>query len=130
MTVVCVFNAFFLDVDNFNLDTNAETNNCRFMKNGVLEDVFKQAFSSELEWMDAVHSADTDCVSWGAFHASRSQQKDHTPGISSLLPLFHESSKSPAMMKHAMDLVMQAVKFLNPGQIPVITADQPLFAIA
>ncbi|KAK0050008.1 hypothetical protein Bpfe_020559 [Biomphalaria pfeifferi] len=42
----------------------------------------------------------------------------------------HESSKSPAMMKHAMDLVMQAVKFLNPGQIPVITADQPLFAIA
>ncbi|KAK0058618.1 hypothetical protein Bpfe_011923 [Biomphalaria pfeifferi] len=34
------------------------------------------------------------------------------------------------MMKHAMDLVMQAVKFLNPGQIPVITADQPLFAIA
>ncbi|KAK0061125.1 hypothetical protein Bpfe_009286 [Biomphalaria pfeifferi] len=47
-----------------------------------------------------------------------------------LLPLFHQSSKSPAMRKHAMDLVMQAVKFLNPGQIPVITADQPLFAIA
>ncbi|KAK0062567.1 hypothetical protein Bpfe_008238 [Biomphalaria pfeifferi] len=34
------------------------------------------------------------------------------------------------MMKHAMDLVMQAVKFLNPGQIPVSTTDQPLFAIA
>ncbi|KAK0055322.1 hypothetical protein Bpfe_015336 [Biomphalaria pfeifferi] len=110
---------------------NLSTDNCRFTENGVLGDVLKQAISSELDWMEAVPSADTDCVSWGggAFHASKSQQND-LPHQEYLLPLFHQSSKSPAMRKHAMDLVMQAVKFLNPGQIPVITADQPLFAIA
>lgn len=34
------------------------------------------------------------------------------------------------MIKHAMDLVRNAVNFLNPGQNPVVTLDQPLFAIA
>ena len=36
----------------------------------------------------------------------------------------------PAMMKHGMDVLQQAINFLNPNQIPVITLDQPLFALA
>lgn len=34
------------------------------------------------------------------------------------------------MVKHGMYMVKKATQFLNPGQIPVTTFDQPLFAIA
>ena len=47
-----------------------------------------------------------------------------------ILPLFSESSNSPAMIKHAMSVINAAVKHLNPGQIPIIILDQPLYAIA
>ena len=33
------------------------------------------------------------------------------------------------MIKHGMDVVRQATTFLNPGQVPIITVDQPLFAL-
>ncbi|KAK3853780.1 hypothetical protein Pcinc_039693 [Petrolisthes cinctipes] len=48
----------------------------------------------------------------------------------SFLPLFYEQSATPAIIKHGMDVLRQAVEFLNPGQIPVTTFDQPLFALA
>ena len=34
------------------------------------------------------------------------------------------------MIKHSMDIVKTSVQYLNPGQIPVLAADQPLFALA
>ncbi|XP_048577134.1 uncharacterized protein LOC5514185 [Nematostella vectensis] len=34
------------------------------------------------------------------------------------------------MVKHGMDVLKHAITFLNPDQIPVITVDQPLFALA
>lgn len=34
------------------------------------------------------------------------------------------------MIKHRMDVLKQAITFLNPPQIPVIALDQPLFALA
>ena len=50
--------------------------------------------------------------------------------ISALLPLFKDNAHSVAMIKHSMTMVQAAVQHLNPGQVPVITADQPLFALA
>ena len=47
-----------------------------------------------------------------------------------MLPLFKEQAHSPAMIRHSMIVVRDAVQFLNPGQIPVVTFDQPLYAIA
>ena len=47
-----------------------------------------------------------------------------------MLPFFYEKSATPAMIKHGMDEVKQATNLLNPGQSPVITFDQPLFALA
>lgn len=46
------------------------------------------------------------------------------------MPLFQEEAHSAATIRHAMDVVSQAVRFLNPGQVPVLACDQPLFAIA
>ena len=37
---------------------------------------------------------------------------------------------SVAMIKHSMTIVQAAVRHLNSGQVPVLTADQPLFALA
>ena len=34
------------------------------------------------------------------------------------------------MIRHSMDVVKKAVESLNPGQIPVVTVDQPLYTIA
>ena len=47
-----------------------------------------------------------------------------------LLPLFHDQAHSVAMIRHGMDVVKVAVRKLNTRQVPVITFDQPLFAIA
>ncbi len=52
------------------------------------------------------------------------------PALRALLPLFYEKSATLAMVKHGMDVQKQAVEYLNPGQIPVTTFDQPLFALA
>ena len=50
--------------------------------------------------------------------------------LNAMLPLFKEQAHSPAMIRHSMIVVRDAVKFLNPGQFPVVTFDQPLYAIA
>ena len=47
-----------------------------------------------------------------------------------LLPLFSENANSVAMIKHAMTITKEATEHLNPGQIPVITMDQPLLSLA
>ena len=45
-----------------------------------------------------------------------------------MLPLFYEKSDTPAMIKHGMDVHRRPTEYLNPGQIPVITFDQPVHA--
>jgi len=70
-------------------------------------------------------------LSWAAYHA-QNQPRDESDkrAISSLLPLFYDEAKSVAMIRHSMDVVRDAVKVLNPEQVPVIAFDQPLYAIA
>jgi hypothetical protein len=67
-------------------------------------------------------------VSWSAFHASK-HQTELPQSISTLLPLFHEQAKSVAMLQHSMRVLKDATEFLNPGQVPVIAFDQPLYAL-
>ncbi|KAK6169757.1 hypothetical protein SNE40_020746 [Patella caerulea] len=67
---------------------------------------------------------------WAAYHAQNQSSKDIMVTSSALLPLFQESAHSVAMIKHSMDVIQDAVHHLNAGQIPIITVDQPLFALA
>ena len=71
-----------------------------------------------------------DAIAWAAYHASQKTPTHGLPALCAMLPLFYEKSATPAMIKHGMDVVKQATNLLNPGQIPVITFDQPLFALA
>lgn len=71
-----------------------------------------------------------DFIAWAAYHSSMQPPVEDLPANCALLPLFHEKSATPAMIKHGMDVVRQTVEYLNPGQVPVTTFDQPLFALA
>ena len=49
--------------------------------------------------------------------------------ITALLPLLREQAHSVATVSHVMDKVKETLTYLNPDQIPVITADQPIYAV-
>lgn len=65
-----------------------------------------------------------------AYHANIQQAVIPPPAINALLPLFLDNAHSVAMIRHSMDIVRAAVQHLNPGQVPVLAADQPLYALA
>lgn len=46
-----------------------------------------------------------------------------------VFPVFYEKASSIAMQKHAMLIVKKATEFVNPGQIPIIEGDCPLYAL-
>ena len=69
-------------------------------------------------------------LSWAGFHASRQLPSTHTPAIISLLPMFLENAHFVAMIMHSMNVIKSAVQHIEPGETPVITLDQPLFAAA
>jgi len=72
-----------------------------------------------------------DAISWSAFHASSLESSTEVhPALTQLLPLFYEKAATAAMIKHGMTVLYSATEFLNPGQIPVMTFDAPLFALA
>ena len=67
---------------------------------------------------------------WAAYHASKQPSTEDPPAVCSLLPLFYEKAATPAMIKHGMDVQRLAIEHINPGQIPITTFDQSLFALA
>ena len=52
-----------------------------------------------------------------------------TPNLIELLPLLQDSINSPAMVKHCMTVIKDLISSLNSNQDPVITADQPVYAL-
>ena len=63
-------------------------------------------------------------------HASQRRGKPFEVSISSLLPLLRDQAHSVATVKHVMDKIREIVAFLNPSQVPIIAADQPIYAVA
>lgn len=100
-------------------------------------DDLSYGYKKEKQWLDNVHALLTkekletnDNLSWAAYHASNVSQIRYEPAVTSLLPLFQESAHSAPMIFHGMNIIRSAVQLVNPGQIPVIAMDQPLFALA
>ena len=95
-----------------------------------------QGMGEEKSWLKCTEDAlsrkvieSKDMISWSAFHASRLDVPVRKPDISSMLPLFYENAHSTEMVKHGMEVLKKATFHLNPDQVPVITMDQPLFAL-
>ena len=83
----------------------------------------------EFAWLEEDVS-DSVSITWSAHHAARKRSKPFEVSISALMPLLRDQAHSVATMKHAMKKICDTVAFLNPGQIPVIAAGQPLYALA
>jgi hypothetical protein len=89
---------------------------------------------TECEWLVKVNASlqgtkELQWISWAAYNASIEKHWSAPPSEVALLPLFYESAHSAAMIGHAIDVVTDSVQHVNPGQVPVLAADQPLFAI-
>ena len=91
---------------------------------------------AERKWMedamamlerDVLHKNDN--LAWSAYHASNSSAID-TKAVVATLPLFFEKADSAAMVKHSMILLQKVTDYINPGQVPVLACDQPIFAQA
>ena len=68
-------------------------------------------------------------VSWAAYHANVPVQHSRPSTTIALMPLFREVSHSFATIIHCTKTNQEATQLLNPGQKPVLTMDQPLYAI-
>ena len=90
--------------------------------------------TQEFVWLEKVNFTDevdnTVKVTWSAHHASQKRANLFKVAISSLLPLLRDGAHSVATIKHVMDIILDIVTYLNPSQIPVVAADQPLYALA
>lgn len=71
----------------------------------------------------------TEFVSWAAHHASQMNSQAMPETRIALMPLLRKASHAVAMIKHVMRTNSAATQLLNPGQIPVLTMDQSLYAI-
>ena len=72
---------------------------------------------------------DAVSITWVSHHAMQKRSQPFEVSITSLLPLLRDQAHSVATLKHAMKKIRDTVAFLNPGQTPVIAADQPLYAL-
>ena len=97
-------------------------------KTGIPEDRDK-----ENEWLQKVMEKaekckidDGDLVSWAANHAGSTSSGKLRTQVA-LMPMFRDPSHSFAMIPHCLMTNKLATEFLNPGQIPVKTMDQPFY---
>ena len=67
---------------------------------------------------------------WSIFHAKKYISPKVVPDISTKLPIWRDNSKSPATIKHILDVLGPAIDYLNLEQLMVVGFDQPLYAIA
>ena len=71
-----------------------------------------------------------DRLSWATYHACHQPDPTDPAALNTLLPLFNDKAATFAIVKHRMGIVQRITAHLNPGQMSVISLDQPLFALA
>ena len=89
--------------------------------------------ADDKQWLRTVITKMNDekpsSTSWAQLNANMERGKI-TKSISSMFPIFKDNSHSVPSMFHAMDLILTATTFVNPGQVQIIALYHPLFAIA
>ncbi len=90
----------------------------------------------EQAWLDHIYAVSIENegvlqekpVTYSGYFSHLQSPDDVRPCASiGLLPLFYEKASTMAMQKHAMTITMKATQFLNPGQVPVIVGDCPIY---
>src|SRR3989442_1692630 len=83
---------------------------------------------SMIDNLDLLDQNNLSHSGWAAFHANRSASV--TKSNSVLLHLLKDSINSPSMVRHCFDIIKRTLATINPNQPPVMTCDQPVYAIA
>ena len=73
--------------------------------------------------------AETDMISWAGYFSENDLSPLVEPSLTGILPLFEEKSASLPMLKHGLKVITSTVQKLNLNQIPIVAADQPLYAL-
>ncbi|XP_065669903.1 uncharacterized protein LOC124808522 [Hydra vulgaris] len=95
------------------------------------------AFSDSREWFTAVvkvlqnksEGEGTTHISWTAFNSKTIIDEQKTKNTSILLPIINESINSTSMVRQTFNIVIKVLAKINPTQVPIITADQPVYAL-
>ncbi len=94
------------------------------------QEVYKQGVTEEYEWLKKSNNEETSTwIPWAPFHAAKQRSEVRRTDISVMWPIIDEPVHTLDMQYHCMTLISKAISHLNPGQIAVDTADQPIFAL-
>ena len=97
-------------------------------------DLLRPQLAVEYEWLEKVLvTEEVDGavnLTWSTHHASQKRSPEFEVSITSLLPLLRDQTHSVATVKHIMQKMCDIIAHLNPGQVPVVTSDQPISALA
>ena len=84
------------------------------------------------KWLDKTvnmnFAENEDRINFASFFSARTQ-KEMPRTSSTLMPLLDDSINSSDIVRHRINLISKLINHLNPGQVAIITADQPVFAI-
>ena len=92
---------------------------------------------AEEAWLKHLHNVITEKdeklqempVTYSGFFSHGQCTEDVRPRATvGVFPIFYEKASTMAMQKHSMVVVKKAIEFVNPGQVPVIEGDCPLYA--
>lgn len=79
------------------------------------------------QWL--LDKPESEILPWPVYNSRAERFRFTCITRTAVLPLFSEHAHDVSMMAHAMDCVTNAINHINPGQTPVITGDQPLYAL-
>ena len=92
--------------------------------------VHQQGVKVEYESLESAYDGKTFYwVPWAKHHAGKYRSVVRLPDISAILPPIHERVHTLDMQYHCMNIISNKINTLNPGQIPVDTVDQLIFAL-
>ena len=102
----------------------------------ISKNIIVNPVHDSLEWLKFVNEtnstntkASEKSCNWAVRYQENIVQELQIPCFSVILPLINESINFPAMIKHCMTVKQKVVYKVNPGQIPIITADEPVYAL-
>ena len=92
--------------------------------------IHKQGVRDKYEWLESAYDNKTSYwVPWAKHHTGKHQSVVRIPDISAILPPIDEPVHALDMRYHCVNIISNTISTLNPGQIPVDTADQPIFSL-
>ncbi len=95
-----------------------------------------EGITAEKEWLRNIHKVRVEkdgelqeepVTFSGYFSNNQSSEVIRPTATIGVFPILNEKAASVGMQKHAMLQTMKATEFVNPGQIPVIVGDCPLY---